>query len=354
MTHKILFLVAPLVISSIISFPSGPIEYRETAISLPLTLKPIDSSLLPQGNDYFSCTTFGPFSLSTVTNQESVTFTYELRSISSQNIVERVRLFNSSGTVVAAYSRSPLYYQKGKRISVSFTIFLKDYLTRNGLTLKFEIVRQSDYTVLKDYSSTFYPTSDALISWIDLKNNPHVSNPLGFYSDGEGMKSLIETLDFTHFGDYLDINYYYRLDINKNLIYYPNNCSFKYRDAYLRFNDNNYLFPYLSHQDTGDVHIPLKMVNSNGVISLKYKNSFYINKRTLQISDSYRSGFVSTKDFYLPINGRTKFNGKQLYFHLVGVGIDNITTTIPLKYAASTSIVGVCKDGDYCIIGGKR
>lgn len=353
MTYRIFALIAPLVVSSIITFPSEPIVYRDNAISLPLSLKPIEISEEP-GNDYFNCTTFGPFNLNTVTNNESVTFTYELRSIASQEIIERVRLLNTSGNVVSASSKASIYYSKGQRNSVNFALSIRDYLTRNGLTLKFEIIRKSDRTVLKAYSSTFYPSSDELISWVSLKQSFHTSKALGFYGDGTNMQPLIEKLDFTHFGDYLDIDYYYRLDIHRNLIYYPNNCAFRYTNAYLRFNDNNYLFPYLTHQSSGDINIPLTMVKNSNTIYLKFKNSFYINKRTLQISDYYRSGFVYTKEFYLPVNGRTKFNGKQLYFHLEGVGLDNITTTIPIKYETSTSIVGVCKDGDYCIIGGKR
>ena len=351
MTYKILALIAPIVISSISTFPNGMQFDSQKAISSMLTLKPID---FPTGDDYFSCTKFGPFSLSTVTNNVSVSFTYQLYSISNQNIVERVRLFNSSNSVVSTVSKSYIYYKKGTLNNVSFNLRIRDYLTRNGLTLKFEIIRESDYAVLKSYSTTFYPSSDSQISWVSLKQTPHVSQSLGFYSDDSEMKPLIETLDFTHFGDYLDIDYYYRLDIKKNTINYPNDFDFRYKNAYLTFNDSDYLFPYLNHQASGDVSLPLSMNRKDNQIYLTYKNNFYINKRTLQISDTYRNGFVTTKDFYLPVNGRSIFNGKQLYFVLKGIGLDNISTTIPLKYETTRSLVGICKDGDYCIIGGKR
>ena len=353
MTYKIITLIIPLVVSSIINTPIVSNNDRENAVSKPFSLISIDDSLLPS-DDFFSCTTFGPFSLSTVTNNVSVTFTYELRSISSQNIIERVRLLNSSNSVLASSSKQQKYYQKGTRNEVTFSLPIKDYLTRNGLTLKFEIVKESSYAILKAYSSTFYPSSDATISWVSLKQSPHTSNALGFYSEESEMKPLIETIDFTHFGDYLDIDYYYRLELHKNKIGYPSNCIFRYRSAYLTFNDQERLFPYLTHQSSGDINIPLSMVRIGNDVYLRFKNNFYINKRTLQVSDTYRSGFVTTKDFYLPINGRAKFNGKQLYFILEGFGNDNINTTIPLKYEVSKSLVGVCKDGDYCIIGGQR
>ena len=72
------------------------------------------------------------------------------------------------------------------------------------------------------------------------------------------------------------------------------------------------------------------------------------------MSNIYRNGFVISKDFYLPINGRSRFNGKQIFFVLEGLGNDNISTSFPLRYDVTSSLVGVCTDGDYCIVGGRR
>ena len=354
MTYKILALVAPLVVSSTAGFT--PVEVVD--FEKPIFISSLPLILTSFGNIYeqdsFSCSTLGPFSLSTVTNDVSVTFNYQYYSVSSQKIIERVRLLNSSNSVVSSSSKASINYTRGTLNTVSFNLRIRDYLTRNGLTLKFEIVKESNYSILKEYSATFYPSSDSQISWVDLKQNPHVSQSLGFYSKNSQMNPLVETIDFTNFGDYLNVDNYYRLDINKNRISYPNSCSFKYNNAYLTFNDNDYLFPYLNHQASGDIVIPLKMTKTLSYIYPSIKNTYYINKRTLQISDTYRNGFVSTKQFYLPVNGRSKFNGKQLYLVLEGFGLDNISTTIPIKYETSKSMVGVCKDGDYCIIGGKR
>ena len=355
MTYKIIPLIIPFVVSSIVSLPTNPhFDSGKVLPSKPFSFISINDSDLPPADDYFSCTTFGPFSLSTVTNSVSVTFTYQYGSIVSQNIVERVRLLDSTNTVVGGSSKQYRYYTKGTRNNVTFSLPIKDHLNRNGLTLKFEILKESNLTILKAYSTTFYPTSDENVSWVSLKQNVRTSKSLGFYSDDSEMKPIIEKLDFTHFGDYIDIDYYYRLEINKNLIGYPNDCTFRYKSASLTFNDSNNLFPYLSHQASGDVVIPLTLTRSGDFINLKYKNNFYINKRTLQISESYRNGFVSTKDFYLPINGKNKFNGKQIYIALEGFGLDNISTTIPLKYDTNRSLVGTCTDGDYCVIGGRR
>ena len=358
MIYKILALIVPLAVSSLINIPSISNFDSPRRVSSDLTLKPIDFDTsfnsTPTGTDYFNCDTYGPFPLSSVTNNTVMAFTYQLYSISSQNIIERLRLFNSSGTVVHASAKTSISYTIGTRNSVSYTVPLRDYLTNNGLTLKFEICRASDRTILKGYSVTFYPPSNSTVSWVSLKQSVYTSKSLGFYAQNNNVQELIEKLDFTNFGDYLDVDYYYRLDLHKNVISYPNNCDFRFTNAYLAFNDKDCLFPYYPHQVSGDVNIPLKMVKNGNTIVFQFKNNFYINKRTLQISNTYRTGFTQTKDFYLPINGRSKFNGKQLYFVLEGIGLDNISTTIPIKYDVSKSLVGVCKDGDYCVIGGRR
>ena len=358
MIYKIFALIVPLAVSSLIKNPCFVNFNSPQAISSKLTIKPIslDSSFssIPTGTDYFDCDTYGPFPLSSVTNDTEMTFTYQLYSISSQSIIERIRLLDSSNIVAHASSKPSKSYICGTRNTVTFTVPLRDYLTNNGLTLKFDVLRASDRYILKSYSVTFYPPSNSTVSWVYLKQNVYTSKSLGFYAENNAMQELIEKLDFTHFGDYLDVDYYYRLDLSKNTISYPNNCAFRFTNAYLAFNDKDRLFPYYPHQVSGDINIPLKMVKVGNTIVLQFKNNFYINKRTLQISNSYRTGFVLTKDFYLPINGKSKFNGKQLYFVLEGIGLDNISTTIPLKYDVSKSLVGVCKDGDYCVIGGRR
>lgn len=353
MIYKVALLVVPLAISSIINLPSKPtFEVPQARISSKFSFLPISEE--PVQNDYFDCTTFGPFSLSTVTNNVNVTFTYQLYSVQSQNIIERVRLLNSSNSVVASSSKAHKYYSSGNRNSVTFSLPIRDHLTVNGLTLKFEIVNESSYSIIKAYSATFYPTSNSYINWMTLKQNPYTSRSLGFYSDGSSMKPLIETFDFTQFGDYLDVDYYYRLDINKVCFSYISAGQFRYSNAYLTFNDSDRLFPYFQHQTSGDISVPLSMVRNDNIINFKYMNNFYVNKRTLQISNSYQNGFVLTKDFYLPINGRSRFNGKQLNFVLEGVGLDNISTSIPVRYDTSSSLVGVCTDGDYCVVGGRR
>ena len=357
MNSKIVFLIMPLIISSTSNLPLIINLDRTNAVSGPIiTFKPIEISTPPTINDDFLyCDLYGPFDIDNLKNVNA-TFTYEFHTVASQNIIERIRLLNSSNSVVASSAKNTIAYTRGFRNEVTFTIPLKNYLTNNGLTLKFEIINSSSREILKGYSAAIYPSSKSYISGVTLKRNVYQSRSVGFYADGEQLNEAIETFDFTHFGDYLDVDYYYRLDINKNTFLYPNdyNLNFTYNYAYLWFNDDDNLFPYYYHNSSGDITIPISLVRKGDVISFKYNKTFYLNRRTLQISDTYRSGFIATSDFYLPVNGRTKFNNKQLWFEINNMGLDGLSTSIPVRYDTSKSLVGVCKDGDYCVIGGKR
>ena len=109
------------------------------------------SSQTEPENDSFYCNRYGPF----IANSPdfNATFDYKLFSIESQRIIERIRVLDSTNTVVSAASKPSIEYAKGVQNSVTFTIPIKDYLTNSGLTLYFEILNSSTRTVLKRYAA---------------------------------------------------------------------------------------------------------------------------------------------------------------------------------------------------------
>ena len=340
--------------SSSSSFSSSSISSSITSSSSSSLSSESSSYSYPEYvEDYFYCDKYGPFTTNVVGNFQA-DFTYELNSIPSQNIIERVRLLRN-GSVVSSSSKASKSYMTGQRNTVSFLINLKDYWTTSGLEIRFEII-STTYTILKSFSASFYPPKQQTLPFSALKNDIYTSDSLGFYGDGQTMKEAIEQFDFTTMGDYLDNDYYYRLDLTKNTFRYPNPYnSLTYQNAELRFNDSEWLFPHLTHQSNDDVVIPLELVrHKDNSVVFKYRNYFYVNKRTLDISDEYRSGYAYTKDFYLPINGLKKFNGKTIYIDIKDLGMDRLSTTIPLKYQLNRTMVGTCSDGEYCVVGGSR
>ena len=311
------------------------------------------SSQVEVEKDYFYMDRCGPFSLSNPSNP-NVTFTYSLYGISSQNIIERVRLFKESN-VVSANTKAAFYYEKGTRKSVTFNLPISDYWSSKGLTIKFELINSSTYAILKTFSASFNPPLESFVHSNLLKNSLYTSDSVAFYGDGETMKECPETFDFTTFGDYLGVDNYYRLNIANNKFNYPNDdIVLSYKTVNLLFNDSECLFPNMSHTSNGDINIPLILQRVGNTVNFRFKNTFYINKRSLDMSDTYKEGYVVTRDFYLPINGRKKFNGKNLYIEIKELGLNKISTTFGLKYQTSRSMVGLSTDGDYYIVGGNK
>lgn len=313
--------------------------------------RPSDLSKEPIQDESFTCPMYGPFKVGDP--DFDATFTYKV-NITSQDIIERIRIFNSEGRGVYASTKASKFYQSRAKQEVTFTIPISDYLTRSGMTLKFEIVSRMDRSILKAYSASLYPLTESSLSYLDLKNNIYESKPLGFYGDGKTMKEVKEIIDFTKMGDFLDIDYYYRLNIKDIPIKYDSKFALAYDSINLRFEDHDNLFPYCKHDNRSNITLPLVTDSNNSDITLKYKDTFFVDKRTLQTANTAYPGFTSTSDFYLPVNGKKAFNQKILYIEFVNYGQSKINATFPIRYVADRSLTGLCGDGGYYVEGGVR
>ncbi len=362
--NKVFPLIAALLISAL-SYPE-PISVEESdrvnAKPGSISFIPIDdpdnpsssssSSLAQIDLDIFNCDRYGPFSVGGA--NFDVAFNYTLYSVDNQTIVERLRLLNKNNSVLSSISKPAKNYTKGTSTNVTFTVPIKDYLTTDGLTLNFEIINSGTYTVLKRYSSTFYPVINEVISYSILKYSTYTSRSFGFRGNGENMENTSETFDFRTTGEYLNVDYYYELDFSNNYFKYPNTYTISYKSITLRFNDSDNQFPYLTHQNNGNILLPLSLYKKDDKVMFTFKNNFYVHKKTLRISDAYRQNYVLTNRFFLPINGMSKFNGKMLYIDIEGLGQSGLSTTIPLRYIASKSLVGNSRDGENYVVGGNK
>lgn len=343
------------------SFTHDPISFPEessssSAMSSSNASSSSSSSSSSNGHDttkdYIYSDYYGPFELDA--SDFNATFRYELNTISSQTIFERIRLLNASNSVVASSSKTKINYIKGEIKEVTFLVPIHDYWSKSGLTLKFEILNYETREILKDYSVTFYPPAGYTILGQALKQSIYVSKCLGFYGDGDTLHEIVEAFDFRMIGNYWNVDYYYRFIINQNPFLYYFDHELSASSIYLTFNDSDYVFPYISHDENDNIVIPLSIKKDNQLVTFSYKNFFFVDKRTLDISDTYRTGFTITRDFYLPINGRSKLFDKQFYIQINSLGFDKLSTSIPLKYDATQSLVGLCTDGEYYVSGGNK
>ena len=302
-------------------------------------------------SEYFSCPVYGPFHIGDP-NFEA-TFQYRLDTTDRQ-IVERFRVFNRSGSVVSATSHSVITYQNNALRSATFVVPIREYLTKDGITLSFEIVDRLTYKPIRTYSTDLYPLSDGQVSYTYLKNSAYETNPIGFYGDGSEMKGITESFNFTAIGDYLDFDYYYKLVISSLSFSYSSKFTFDYSSVTLRFRDSENLFPYLTHNSSSYVLIPLNANIRMERVRLSYKNKFYVNRKTLQTSDTPRTGFTQSNDFYLPINGHRIINDSVFYLDFENVGKSQLTFSYPIVYLADRPLVGVSDNGAHYVSGGSN
>lgn len=301
--------------------------------------------------DYFSCPKYGPFNIGD--DDFEATFAYRAY-IDDQQVFERLRIMDYQGRYVYAHNNPSINYRDNELIETTFTIPIKDHLTNNGFTLKFEIVSKSNNSILKAYSALLYPLQSLSYDANYLKSYPVYSRPIGFYGDGSAMQSISEAYDFRDLGDYLNNDYYYYLKIKDNNFYYTSDFPLTYTSINLKFEDHDHLFPYLNHDSSSFVSIPLRATVKNEKVTLNYKNYFYVNKKTLDVSATYRQGLALTNEFYLPINGKNQFNDKLMYLEFVEFGKSKINVTFPIRYQVDKSLVGASDDGLNYVTGGIR
>ena len=299
--------------------------------------------------DYFSCPIYGPFQVGDP--DFNATFAYRA-DIDNQQILERLRIFTASGELLNAQTNTAKTYEDNALEEVTFQVPIRNCLSIKGITLKFEILAKSNRAILKTYSATIYPLSIPNNNYQYYRNHIYESLPIGFYGDGQGMHAIKETISFSNLGDYLESDYYYRLDVKDKGFSYESAFTITYKSLNLRFEDHENLFPYYSHDANENVIIPLDIINNRGRLSFKYKRNFYINKRTLETGDTYREGFIFSPSFYLPINGKEHFDNKILYLDFVEFSKSKITMSYPLRYISGKAIVGTSPEGEYYISGG--
>ena len=364
--YKRILLVSSLFVSGIMGFTpkegidhpviSGPAEISTGIPSLALSFNLSEEKPFPgteyvekTAKDYFVSPIYGPFQVGDP--DFNATFTYRAK-IDDQQILERLRIFTADGELLNAQTKTAKTYENNALEKVTFLVPIRNCLSAKGITLKFEILAKSNRTILKTYSATIYPASTPNNTYQYYRNNVYQSLPIGFYGDGQSMKAIKETISFSNLGDYLESDYYYRLDVKDKSFNYESEFPLTYKSLNLRFEDHENLFPYYTHDINGNVIIPLDILNNRNRLTLRYKHNFYVNKRTLETGDVYHNGFVFSPDFYLPINGKEHFDNKILYLDFVEFSKSKITMSYPLRYISGKAIVGTAPEGEYYVSGG--
>ena len=282
-------------------------------------------------------------------------------------INSNTRLYTSYVTVYAGISESNYSYSKNYSSfnlaangtkTQSIILPTREYLTSNGMYIKIQVtyhvsIDGPDKTDTKSF--VIYPVAtNQNIRAEDYIDSPYTIQNVSYSISLGKLSSKEESFQFPDYIDYFNIDTYHRLNLNSVSFEYKSSGPFSYSSAYLQIYDENNCFKYIHKNDDGYFLIPLKVNMDGNKGSFTFKNQFYVDPITAQMSFNPEQGFVLTRYFYLPKNAKEDFVDTNMNVYLYGAGYGSTNITWELEYLANQNLLGDCSDSDYCIIGEQK
>ena len=264
----------------------------------------------------------------------------------------------SEGNYSYSKETSEFNIAAGGSVVKTITLPTRDYLTSNGMYIKLSLFYSETFDAPKkniDRTFVIHPI-DAVsnIKPENYINAPCINKNVSYLLNKFTLTKENEQFQFPDYIDYFNIDTYHRLNLDSVTFSYTCKRSFTYSAAYLRIYDHTNAFPYISKDGDDAFMVPLKVITVGNKMGFAFKNKFYVNPDTAQISLEAKAGFVLTKYFYLPKNGREDLLDKKMDVLLFGAGYGSSNITWNLTFLASNNLLGDCSDSDYCIVGEQK
>ena len=298
-----------------------------TFISILITLASgaSSSSYVP-----FESITFSPLyatgdtSIEVVTRTSNVGFQFYISNEAVSNMRFITAMFNSAGTHTLTYSNT--YTRTTNVILIKYSYNNKWY----DLPTKTMKVASSKYINILD-DETLTSTGSICTINTSLK-----------------WSEKTVTYRFSGFNGLYVPNFYHKLNLSDFKIITSNrtnaysNCT-----ASLVINNVNGTFGNISTKES--VEFPLKVTNSNGSLTLSLNDTYYVNKETLVMYKTQKTGSVATKHIYFPRNQMRIQDKFKAYFIFQNFGLDRNTVRHSFEFKALKNTVGDCRNSQYCI-----
>ena len=109
-------------------------------------------------------------------------------------------------------------------------------------------------------------------------------------------------------------------------------------------------FPTMTYTG-GSIKLGLSLALESNYYCFSYSTQLYVDKKTLNMSNTPRDGFLATNNFYLPINRKHDLLDMPIRFEIKKLGMSNITLSWTTKLSMTGNLVGNCHNSEYCITG---
>ena len=304
---------------------------------------------IPDGTtiiDFYNESYYGAFSRE---NNDMVTFKF---SSTSDRHYFCVKYYNNRTNALVVNETYKLSDYLESNLTMEYTIKSKDRLNNDGLKIVFSTENASGKEK-KEKTVVIYPTYKETVYSYQYVNTAYTVDQR-IFKIGTDTVYTKESVRFENTIDYLTNDAYNAIDISEVTFTYEEGFKLinKSVDKYLRILDLDNIFPYLTKDSNNYISIPLECVQNNKDITLKFKNHFYYNQTTLDISTYSRSGFKETDKFYIPKGKLKLLENATFAVEMKDFGRCKFDIVIPLTFIKDRNYLGLCSDSSHCIIGG--
>lgn len=254
------------------------------------------------------------------------------------------RLFQTNGT---NRSFNPVY----SYVSFSVTLPFDLYFDENGIRVNIMIRNVNTGNSVVEVSRLLLPCSEDNVISTQYKDENlfYDFSALDFTENNFSY----ENYNFSNTEGIISNNSFSKLLLSNISFIYQAAEVFKCEEAYLEVYDILNVFPNIEKVDNKFI-VPLKInkFKSNYIVKFGFKNVMYVDPNSLDMSLTYKNGFVETNYFYLPKDAYNKLEDYHFEIKLFGCGYNRISITIPLTFVKSVTLLDSCFTSDFCVIGG--
>lgn len=283
--------------------------------------------------------------------QENPIVFYTIKSTYTvdKSIYEIFRFGDANNPSIQTVTKSTHTVSANSSVSRAITIPTKLLLGDNGMSITIEIYN-SDGTEIREKACFIYPINSETIdpttyNGVYFCPQTHVvmTNSIVRYTE--------ENYSFPKVNDYFLTDVYYRLPLEQFTLQTSLSYSeFTYSSAYLYVYGMEEYFPGLYYRN-GKASIPLQVNYNNGLLTLSIKDNLYVEPKLLIMSTSTKIGYLTTRNFYLPVNHCKDLLGSSFNIVINSVGYNKTTFSWNTTLLAESPLIGDCQNSGYCVVG---
>lgn len=169
-----------------------------------------------------------------------------------------------------------------------------------------------------------------------------------------------DTFTFPNYDSYFDNDDTRRYPIGYSLTYDNDMLQdeLKIGKAYFKFKDKENSYPRIIDIDENGykyLELDYKVVKDDerkiSILNFSLKNSLYVDKYTLDVSQTQLDNYLETKSLFIPVGEYKNLNTIEAKYEFVDVSDNHYTIVHPFTIYNYSPPVGNCQNGQYCIIG---